>query len=692
MVDHFEILSTLERTDDETVYEARRREDDLPVTLSVRHEADPGFRAGEPAWLDGELDHPNILQVVDHGETEGKPFLATAWHEGRTLDALLWDQGQIQDETGDYPPDWAAHVHAMIEAFADVAGGLDMAHRREVFHGGIGPWSLTWVEDEQRLLLGGFDAEASREVARESEDGEPGEEAFYLAPERLRDPEAPPSVREDIYALGACLFEAVTLDLPYRAPNVRLYVRKVITGESEPSKPVHPSIPRGLMRILAGCLARDPEQRYESAAAVRAELLELLEEPQAPAAAAEQGSRGSAAEAAGSAGPLAWAGRAAVLLLLLASLVQGMRHVRTAEPVLAEGGGPAGELVARSAEAGRERGFEPSSGSADPDGASEAEILPPYASDATVEDPGGNGDEPGEDGALAGATEESDDDSAGDADDSDGGAAADDPGIEPRTAPKQINRPDDDEVDLISDAPMSVADASSVRDMGESLSDAQADPFALSAPDIEQTGMYGVVCRPGTRDPVDGWMVVVADGEGFEHESSASRDGGQFNIPVPPGARYDPVALVDGRGRRIKLSGSGLGARIWSGRNFELNLCGSASAGVVEGGGKEAPYVDPFESRETPAITGFYGVVFAPGTERPGAGYRTIVADADDREFVSEPSGEDGTYQVRLSKRGLYTPVAVLTPDGTRRRVVGMGSGVRIVEGRAVRFDYRRFE
>ena len=217
------------------VYEAVRESLRSRVALKIMH---PRFRKNAgylrrfhvEACAAASLHHTNIVSVFDYGETDGVVYYAMPYIAGESLDKVLHDVKRIRDDqTGCQPADAAADAEAgsstltekteegyyreVARLAAQVADALSHAHQRGVLHRDIKPSNLlldalgnVWVTDFGLAKFEeGEDLSHSRDLVGTLR---------YMAPERLR---GVSSRRCDLYALGATLYELLTLCPPFSA-------------------------------------------------------------------------------------------------------------------------------------------------------------------------------------------------------------------------------------------------------------------------------------------------------------------------------------------------------------------------------------------------------------------------------------------------------------------------------------------
>lgn len=229
----------------------------LPPELT--RDPDAKTRFLQEARAASALDHPNICTIHEVGETdEGHLYLAMACYDGETLKQRL--------QRGRLPIDEA------LETSQQVARGLVKAHRHGIVHRDIKPANLMITTDEiVKILDFGIAklAGAAGLTRAGSSLGTPG----YMSPEQARGEEVDP--RTDVWSLGAVLYEMVTGRRPFRGEHEQTVLYSLFNDEPEPVQQLRPDAPPELARIIGRMLAKDPEQRYPTAAAAFADLRAL---------------------------------------------------------------------------------------------------------------------------------------------------------------------------------------------------------------------------------------------------------------------------------------------------------------------------------------------------------------------------------------------------------------------------------
>ena len=261
--------------------------------------------------ITAQLQHPNILPLIDSGEAAGLLYSVMPFVEGETLRARL-----------------LAERLPVAEALAlarEVAEALEYAHRRGIIHRDVKPENVL-LSDGHAIVS---DFGIARAVGLASGNsltarGLPIGTAAYMSPEQVQG-SARGDARSDVYSLGCVLYEMLTGRMAFGGATLKEVLLKQASSEPAPILEQRPDVPVAVVAIVARALTKHPEERYQSAAAMAEDLRAALGEPArvsgvAPAAApvweALPGERRPAEAAAGR-----WlVAAAAVVLLALAAL------------------------------------------------------------------------------------------------------------------------------------------------------------------------------------------------------------------------------------------------------------------------------------------------------------------------------------------------------------------------------------
>jgi serine/threonine-protein kinase len=251
-----------------SVYLARDAELDRPVAVKVlaEHLADtPGFRERfvREARLAAQLSHPNVVQVFDVGEDEGRPFIVMEYVEGTTLGEEVKQRGPLEPTE-------------VVDLALQVCGGLEHAHAAGLVHRDIKPQNLL-LRADGTVKIADFGIARAAETTKLTQIGSVLGTAAYLSPEQALGEEV--TAAADIYSLGCVLFELLTGRTPYVFKTLPELVTKHREEAIEPLREVRPDVPERLEAAVMHALARNPAYRPESAAALAQELAAASPEP-----------------------------------------------------------------------------------------------------------------------------------------------------------------------------------------------------------------------------------------------------------------------------------------------------------------------------------------------------------------------------------------------------------------------------
>ena len=262
MIPGYVILSELGRGGMGVVYKARQIKLNRLVALKMIL-AGGHAGAAELARFQNEaeaiarLQHPNIVQVHEVGEHEGKPYFSLEFCGGGSLAQKLHGTP--------LPPREAA---ALIET---LARAMHAAHEHQIIHRDLKPANVLLLEDGTPKITD-FGLAKKLDEAGQTQSGAIMGTPSYMAPEQAGGKTAELGPLTDVYALGAILYECLTGRPPFKAANAMDTVLQVAHDEPVPPTRLQPKTPRDLETICLKCLRKEPGKRYATAAALADEL------------------------------------------------------------------------------------------------------------------------------------------------------------------------------------------------------------------------------------------------------------------------------------------------------------------------------------------------------------------------------------------------------------------------------------
>jgi eukaryotic-like serine/threonine-protein kinase len=218
-------------------------------------------RFEQEARATSSLSHPNIVMIFEVGQVEGRHFIATEYIDGQTLRERL---------TGA-----RLELREALEVSAQIAGALEAAHLAGIVHRDIKPENIMLRRDGYVKILdfglaklaerpaADADAEARRMSLVNTSPGVVMGTANYMSPEQARG--LPVDARTDVWSLGVVLYELVAGQLPFDGATATDVIISIAEREPVPLAKWTPEVPIPLEEIVKKALAKDREERYQTA-------------------------------------------------------------------------------------------------------------------------------------------------------------------------------------------------------------------------------------------------------------------------------------------------------------------------------------------------------------------------------------------------------------------------------------------
>jgi len=285
----------------------------LPSHLSGNAEARQRF--DREARAISSLNHPNICTMHDVGHQDGIDFLVMEFLEGETLANHLLK--------GPLPPD------QVLKYGIDICEGLERAHKNGVVHRDLKPGNIMLTKTGAKLMDFGLAKAMAPQTPASSEltatlmahgvsepltaKGTVVGTFQYMAPEQIEGKEA--DERGDIFALGAVLYEMATGKRAFTGKNQASVVAAILASDPPPVSAVQPMSPPALDRVIRNCLAKDPEDRFQSVHDLKLQLKWIAEGGSQAGLPSVVASRRKSRES------LAWIAAAAVVVMAVAAML-----------------------------------------------------------------------------------------------------------------------------------------------------------------------------------------------------------------------------------------------------------------------------------------------------------------------------------------------------------------------------------
>jgi eukaryotic-like serine/threonine-protein kinase len=249
----------------------------LPPELAANKDRMRRFE--QEAQAAAALNHPNIAHIYEIGEGEGVNFIAMEFIDGATL------REKIHKEQ--------TELRKLLRFLQHAAEGLAKAHAAGIVHRDLKPDNIMLTRDGHAKILdfglaklierppmSGADSSevATVVMPQHSSPGTVMGTVGYMSPEQAQGKTTEIDQRSDIFSFGCMLFEAATGKKPFEAESVIKSLHMVVYEQPPPIADLNPSAPPELQRIVRRCLAKDPDERYQSIKEVAIELKELRRE------------------------------------------------------------------------------------------------------------------------------------------------------------------------------------------------------------------------------------------------------------------------------------------------------------------------------------------------------------------------------------------------------------------------------
>ena len=248
----------------------------LPADLASNQDRMRRFE--QEAQAAAALNHPNIAHIYEIGESDGTNFIAMEFVDGVTLRELMHQQ--------------QTDLAKLLRHLQHVAEGLAKAHAAGIVHRDLKPENVMVTrEGHAKILDFGLAKLIEQRPAPTSDEGSsematavmpqhsiPGTvmgTVGYMSPEQAQGKTNEIDQRSDIFSFGCILYEAVTGHKAFAGKDAIDSLNKIIREPVTPISNLNPAAPADLQRIVRRCLAKDPEDRYQTIKEVAIELREL---------------------------------------------------------------------------------------------------------------------------------------------------------------------------------------------------------------------------------------------------------------------------------------------------------------------------------------------------------------------------------------------------------------------------------
>ena len=252
------------------VYRARDTRLDRSVAIKVlpaelAHRADLRARFEREAKTISSLNHPNICALYDVGDN----YLVMELLDGETLAERI-AKGPLPTEQ-------------LLRVGIEIADALEKAHRRGIVHRDLKPQNVMLTKSGAKLLdfglakeTSGLGGETEATIAKAlTESGTLVGTFQYMAPEQLEGHDV--DARTDLFAFGAMLYEMATAKRAFEGKSRASLIAAILGAQPQPISQIRPMTPPALDRLVQTCLAKDPDDRWQTAHDVMLELRFIAE-------------------------------------------------------------------------------------------------------------------------------------------------------------------------------------------------------------------------------------------------------------------------------------------------------------------------------------------------------------------------------------------------------------------------------
>jgi serine/threonine-protein kinase len=243
------------------VYEGQDRLLGRRVAIKVlrsQYASDPAFleRFRREAQAAAAFSHPNIVAVYDTGMEGATPFMVMEYVEGRTLKEVVAAEGKL-------PPFRAAEIAAQV------AAALAAAHLRGLVHRDVKPANVMLTADGTAKVTD-FGIARVEAASPLTQPAAVVGTAQYIAPEQAEGRGV--DGRSDIYSLGCVLYELLTGQVPFTGQTPVAIAYRHVQDQVVPPRLLNPSVPPALEAVVLKAMAKRPEDRYQTAAQLAADV------------------------------------------------------------------------------------------------------------------------------------------------------------------------------------------------------------------------------------------------------------------------------------------------------------------------------------------------------------------------------------------------------------------------------------
>ncbi|MEW5993277.1 MAG: serine/threonine-protein kinase [Candidatus Zixiibacteriota bacterium] len=265
----YQVTSVLGKGAMGTVYKGIDPAINRPVALKTirldfvsdpQEEAELKERLHREAQAAGKLSHPNIVTIYDVGSEGRLQYIAMEYLEGQTLEEMIKKKVKF-------------NYRIIAQVITQICNALEYAHEQGIVHRDIKPANIMILKDYRVKVMdyGIARIDSSSMTKTGIAMGTPN----YISPEQLRGETT--DKRADIFSLGVVIYELLLGKRPFKGENLTSLIYSILHDEPEKPSNVNPQVPLLFDRIIDLALRKDPNDRYQKAADIAADLKDFVE-------------------------------------------------------------------------------------------------------------------------------------------------------------------------------------------------------------------------------------------------------------------------------------------------------------------------------------------------------------------------------------------------------------------------------
>ncbi|MEO0344988.1 MAG: bifunctional serine/threonine-protein kinase/formylglycine-generating enzyme family protein [Pseudomonadota bacterium] len=222
-------------------------------------------RLRREARVVAKLAHPSVVKVLRFGETDHRLFIAYEYIEGHDLAHM------IRENKGP-----AGDIRKAARFLADIADALHHAHQKNIVHRDVKPSNIL-VDLKGRGYLTDFGLATAESESGLTRTGTVAGTWLYMSPEQALPAAQPIDFRTDIFSLGVVLYELACHRTPFNGDSSLEILRSIVNDSPTPPRQIDPKIPSDLELICTKAMQKQPQDRFQTAADMAADLRRFAE-------------------------------------------------------------------------------------------------------------------------------------------------------------------------------------------------------------------------------------------------------------------------------------------------------------------------------------------------------------------------------------------------------------------------------